>query len=478
MPATDLIETDICVIGAGSGGLSVAAAAAAFGVPTVLIERDKMGGDCLNVGCVPSKALIAAARTAHEMRHGASRFGIANVEPDVDFRAVMAHVKGVIASIAPHDGIPRYTAMGVNVIEGAGRFVDNKTVEVDGKRIRARRFVIATGSRPAVPPIPGLDGVPYLTNEILFDLTERPDHLLVLGGGPIGIEMAQAFHRLGSKVTVFEAQKAMGRADREMSQLALESLRAEGIDIREGAMVSSVSGEAGAITVTTGKGDEAQSVTGTHLLVATGRKLNTDSLDLEAGNVAFDRRTGIDVDGGLRSKTNKRVYAVGDVSGGPAFTHTAGYQAGLIMRPLLFRLPAKMNADIQPAVTYCDPPLAQIGMTEEDARQKHGKIDIRRFPLAENDRARAERKTEGHVKLVIAGGKIVGVHIFGDAADEMIGFWCLAIQKGMKPSDVTGYVPPYPTRGEIGKRAATDYYSAMARDPRIRKLIAFLRRFG
>ncbi|RLQ87076.1 dihydrolipoyl dehydrogenase family protein [Notoacmeibacter ruber] len=472
-----LIETDICVIGAGSGGLSVAAAAAAFGVPTVLIERGEMGGDCLNVGCVPSKALIAAARTAHEMRHGAARFGIANVEPQIDFPAVMAHVKGVIASIAPHDGVPRYTAMGVKVIKADARFADADTVEAGTHRIKARRFVIATGSRPAVPPIDGLEGVPYLTNETLFDLTELPDHLLVLGGGPIGIEMAQAFRRLGSRVSVLEASQAMGAADREMAELALASLRADGVDIFEGAAVSSVSGAGGNITVTIGEGEDARRITGSHLLVATGRKLNTDTLALDAANIAHDKK-GIEIDSGLRSTTNKRVYAVGDVSGGPAFTHTAGYQAGLVMRPLLFRIPAKMDASIQPAVTYCDPPLAQIGLTEKQAREKHGKIDIRRFALAENDRARAERKTEGHVKMVIAGGKIVGVHIFGDAADEMIGLWCLAVQKGMKPSDVTGYVPPYPTRGEIGKRAATDYYSAMARRPAVRRIIAFLRRFG
>ncbi len=476
MTATELIETDICVIGAGSGGLSVAAAAAAFGVPTVLIERDRMGGDCLNVGCVPSKALIAAARTAHEMRHGASRFGIAAVEPQIDFAAVMAHVKGVIASIAPHDGVPRYRAMGVETIKAEARFVDPETVEAGERRIRARRFVIATGSRPAIPPIEGLADVAYLTNETLFDLTERPDHLLVLGGGPIGIEMAQAFHRLGSRVTVLEAMKAMGRADSEMTALALASLRAEGIGIREGAKVSAVAGEAGAITVTIGEGADAERLAGSHLLVATGRRLNTDTLGLDAANVAHGKG-GIDVDAGLRSTTNRRVYAVGDVSGGPAFTHTAGYQAGLVMRPLLFRLPAKMNVKIQPAVTYCDPPLAQVGLTEDEARNKHGEIDIRRFPLAENDRARAERRTAGHVKLIIAGGRIVGVHIFGEAADEMIGLWCLAVQKRMKPSDVTGYVPPYPTRGEIGKRAATDYYAAMARKPFVRKLIAFLRRF-
>jgi pyruvate/2-oxoglutarate dehydrogenase complex dihydrolipoamide dehydrogenase (E3) component len=472
-----VLKPDICVIGAGSGGLSVAAAAAAFGVPVVLVEKAEMGGDCLNFGCVPSKALIAAGKRAHAMR-GAETFGIGAVEPDVDFKRVNRHVHDVIAAIAPNDSVERFTALGVQVVRAEGHFVNRRTLVAGDVEIRARRFVVATGSRPLVPPIPGLDGVPYLTNETIFGLTRRPGHLVVIGGGPIGIELAQAHRRLGSRVTVIEGQSVLGREDAEAAGFVRRALVQDGVELLEGTKVVSVElrGKTGVRVHTEGPRG-ASSVEGTHLLVAVGRTPNVDGLDLRRALVAFDAR-GIKVGPKLRT-TNRRIYAVGDVNGGPQFTHVAGYQAGLVLRPLLFRLPARFDAALIPRVTYCDPELAQVGMTEAEAQKKHRRVNVLRWPLAENDRAQAERRTEGLIKLVLGRrGRILGVSIVAPNAGEMIGLYALALSRGLGLRDLAGWVPPYPTMGEIGKRAAITYFAGATRKPLVRGLIRFLRRFG
>ncbi len=474
---SEILTPDICVIGGGSGGLTVAAAAASFGVSVVLVEKGKMGGDCLNYGCVPSKAIIAAAKQAETLRHG-SVFGIANVEPQVDFAAVNRHVHDVIATIAPNDSVERFTALGVRVIQAPARFADANTVEAGDVLICARRFVVATGSSPLVPPIPGLDTVAYLTNETLFEQTKLPGHLIVIGGGPIGMEMAQAHRRLGAEVTVVEAARALGKDDPEMAAVVLRKLRAEGVTIREGAKVTSVEkrGKTGVrVHVETDAGPEA--IDGTHLLVAVGRAVNVSGLDLEKAGIVYDRR-GIKVSDKLRT-TNRRVYAIGDVAGGLQFTHVAGYHASTILRALLFRLPAKPDNSIIPWATYTDPELAHVGMTEEAARKAHKEIRILRWPYAENDRAVAGRKTEGLIKMVTNGkGRILGVSIAGAGAGEMINIWALALSKKMTVRDVAGFVPAYPTMSEIGKRAAVTYYGESTRNPWVRRVISFLRRFG
>ncbi|MEM7670776.1 MAG: FAD-dependent oxidoreductase, partial [Pseudomonadota bacterium] len=330
----DVLTPDLCVVGAGSGGLSVAAGAVQMGASVVLVEGHKMGGDCLNYGCVPSKALIAAAKKAHAHRHSAA-FGIAEHEPDVDYARAMGHVGEVIAGIAPHDSVERFESLGCTVIQDMARFVSPTEMEAGGRRIRARRFVLATGSSPAVPPIPGLDQVPYLTNETLWDNVVLPETLIIVGGGPIGLEMAQAHRRLGSKVVVLEAFKAMAKDDPEIAAIALQSLRDEGIDIREETMAERVEKNGSGIVVHLKGGG---TVSGSHLLIAAGRSANVGSLDLEAGNVAFERQ-GVKVNAGLRSTTNKRVYAIGDVAGGLQFTHVANYHAGLVVRNALLRMP-------------------------------------------------------------------------------------------------------------------------------------------
>ena len=473
----EVLKPDICVIGGGSGGLTVAAAAAAFGVPVVLVEGGRMGGDCLNYGCVPSKALIAAGNAAESMRH-AGVFGIRPVEPEVNFGKVNEHVRSVIAAIAPNDSVERFTAMGVHVIEEYGRFIDRHTLVAGDYEIRPRRFVIATGSSPFVPPIPGLDSVPCLTSETIFEQTRKPGHLIVIGGGPIGMEMAQAHRRLGSEVTVIEGLKALGRDDPELTAIVLDRIRAEGVAIHEGARVVGVASRSqSSVTVRFETEEGAGEVTGTHILVATGRKPNIDRLDLEKAGVAVEK-AGIRVNRALRT-TNRRIFAIGDVTGGLQFTHVAGYHAGLVVQTILFRFTGRVNSTIIPWVTYTDPELAHVGLSEEEARGKSRRIRILRWPYAENDRAQAERKTTGHVKVVTdKKGRILGATIAGAGAGEMINLFALALANGMRVADLRSYVSPYPTMMEMAKRAATSYYVPATRNPWVRRLIRFMRIFG
>lgn len=473
---SDLINTDLCVIGAGSGGLSVAAAAAAFGRSVVLVERHKMGGDCLNYGCVPSKALLAAAKRAHAMRTSGS-FGIASVVPDIDWKGVHDHVHGVIAAIAPNDSVERFTALGVQVIQAAGRFAGKRILEAGEHRIRARRFVIATGSSPVVPPIPGLAEVSSFTNETIFGNTSPIPHLVVIGAGPIGLELAQAHLRLGSKVTVLEAEKALGKEDPELAPHVLKSLRDEGVEIREGAAAERVEGRDGQIRVTVKSGETTRIVEGTHLLVATGRRPNIADLNLEAAKVKFDRR-GIRVNDGLVT-SNRRIFAIGDCAGGPQFTHVANYHAGIVIRRALFRLPSTVDAASLPRVTFTEPELAHVGLSEEQARAAKGEIRVLRWPYHENDRAQAEHTTRGFVKVVTdKRGRILGAGIVGEQAGELIQMWSLAISKKLKVKDIANLVLPYPTLSEINKRAAIRYYATAASNPMVRKVVSLLARLG
>ncbi|MGR3463776.1 dihydrolipoyl dehydrogenase family protein [Limimaricola sp.] len=449
------IDCDICIIGAGSGGLSVAAGAAQMGARVVLIEKGEMGGDCLNSGCVPSKALLAAAKQAHMMTKGA-QMGITPTAPEIDFAAVKDHVARTIATIAPVDSQERFEGFGVTVIREHARFTSPDEMQAGDTTIKARRFVLATGSRPLVPPIEGIEDTPYFTNETIFDLRERPRHLLVIGGGPIGIEMAQAHRRLGCEVTVIEGMKALGKDDPELAGRLLDSLRAEGIRIEEDAKVTAVSGSAGAITVET----EKRRFEGSHLLMAVGREVVTDGLGLDVAHVKHDR-SGITVGADLRSETNRRVYAVGDAAGGLMFTHVAGYHAGVIIRSMLFGLPSKAKTSHIPWATYTDPGLAQVGLTEAQARKAHGDaLKVIRMGYDENDRAIAEHRTEGMLKLMAVKGHPVGATIYGAHADDLIGVWAIAIASGTKLSKIAGAVLPYPSLGEINKRAAGNYFSA------------------
>ncbi|MCV2892884.1 dihydrolipoyl dehydrogenase family protein [Lentibacter sp. XHP0401] len=458
------IKTDLLVIGGGSGGLSVAAGAAQMGASVVLLEGHKMGGDCLNYGCVPSKALLSEAKAAFAKGRA----------PAKAYEAAKDHVRAVINTIAPHDSVERFEGLGVRVIEAYGTFTGAETVQAGDYEISARRIVIATGSSPLVPPIPGLESVPYETNETIFELRERPERLLIIGGGPIGMEMAQAHQRLGSQVTVIEGAKALGKDDPEAATVLIERLRNEGIVIEEDALAAEIRGEAGAIEV---EAKDGRIFKGTHLLMAVGRKANTDKLNLEAAGIE-PTKTGIKVDASLKT-TNRRVYAIGDVAGGMQFTHVAGYHAGIVIRSALFGLPAKAKHSHIPWATYTAPELAQVGLTEAGARAQHGdKLEVVRFEYAGNDRAIAEGQTTGFIKVMIVKGRPVGATIVGHQAGELINTWALALANNMKMSQIAAMVAPYPTIGEINKRVAGAYFSPRLFESKmIKRVVSAVQRF-
>jgi pyruvate/2-oxoglutarate dehydrogenase complex dihydrolipoamide dehydrogenase (E3) component len=470
------IACDICIIGAGSGGLTVAEAAAAFGRSVVLIEKHKMGGDCLNFGCVPSKALIASAKRAEQFR-SAGAFGIEPVEPAINHHAVNLHVKSIIAALAPNDSAERFGGLGVRVILGAGRFLDKKTVLAGDYRITARRFVIATGSSPVVPAIPGLDQIPYFTNETLFDNDKKLGHLVILGGGPNGLELAQAYRRLGSRTTVIEQARVLAKEDPELTAVVLKQLRAEGIDVVENGTVERVENFGGGVRVHVASEGERGMIDGSHLLLAAGRRANIAELSLDAAGIRHDSR-GITVNAGLRT-SNPRVYAIGDVTGASPFTHTANYHAETVIRRALFLMPAKVKAELVPSVTYTDPELAQVGLTEQQAAERRIPINVLRWSYHENDRAQAERVTRGHIKVITnRKGRILGAGIVGAEAGELIQIWSLALSQGMNIKAMTEWIAPYPTLGEISRRAALRYYVKAPANPFLRKIINLLARFG
>jgi pyruvate/2-oxoglutarate dehydrogenase complex dihydrolipoamide dehydrogenase (E3) component len=632
----ELLKPDICVIGAGAGGLSVASAAAAFGAQVVLVERGKMGGDCLNAGCVPSKSLIASARRAHAISL-AHLFGLDVAAGAIEFDRVREHVRGVVAAIAPNDSKERYIGLGVRVLEGIAKFVDPRTVAVgEAIRIRARRFVIATGSAPVLPPIDGLASTPHLTNETVFDLDQCPAHLVVIGAGAVGLELAQAFRRLGAEVTVLEAEEPLAHEEPECAQIVLDALAREGIAFRtavtvkrvrevqlsevqagetlspeqqpaeapadanvladvqveaqtgeaqvsemqsadaqtgeartdETQLVLDLAGEAPSggtplpnaqaslsqagetqssavhaseaqssdvpladvkseetraddartgeaqtvepqidgtqvedaqihqvqtdeipqadegppiearpwLQVAIASADGEETIAASHILIAIGRRPNLKGLGLEAARIKYEAH-GIVVDRGLKT-TNKRVYAIGDVTGAAQFTHAANYHAGLVIRNALFRQPVRVNEDAIPRVIFTDPELAHVGLTEAQARSRRHSICVLRWPYRENDRAQAERETTGHIKVITTKkGRILGATIVGASAGELITTWSLAISQNLNIRAFAGIVVPYPTLAEIGKRAAITYFIPDLTSPWVRRIIALIRLF-
>ena len=470
------IQVDVCVIGAGSGGLSVAYVASQLGLNTVLIEGHKMGGDCLNYGCVPSKAILAAAHAAENQRQSAP-FGVKESDPAIDFAKVHDHVHGIIADIAPHDSVERYESLGAKVILARAEFIAHDRVAAGEFTITSRRFVIATGSRPHVPLIPGLDDVPYLTNETIFDKRETPAHLIVLGAGPIGAELSQAFRRLGAKVTVLQRSGFLRRDDPDLAKIVQSRLEAEGVVVREGMSVERVETDGGEIAISVRNSNGMETITGSDVLVAAGRVPNIDALGLEKARVNFGEK-GVVVDHRLRT-SNRRIYAIGDVTGGPLFTHAASYHAGIVVRNAFFRLPAKVDYSAFPRVTYTDPELASVGLSEAEARRADTAIRVLNWSFCENDRARTERQTEGMVKVVTSDrGRIMGAAIVGASAGDLIQPWVLAITRKLPIRAMADIIAPYPTLSEANKRAAGSFFTEALFSHRTRRLVRFLSRLG
>ena len=435
----DKIYTDICVIGAGSGGLSVASAAAQLGLNVVLIEGHKMGGDCLNYGCIPSKALIAASKSAYALTKG-DAFGIRSVSPEIEFSEVKKHISRVIKKIEPHDSVERFEKLGVNVIQNYGKFISKNQVLAGDQLIVARRFVIATGSEPLIPKIKGLDKVEYYTNKNIFEISECPKHLIVIGGGPIGIEIAQAYARLGAAVTVLEARNILDNDDPEAVRVVMAQLEKDGVKIVEHQEVTYIE----------------NIYNGSHLLIAAGREPNTTHLDLDKA-VVIQSNKNIKVDAFLKT-SNKRVFAIGDVTGERQFTHTAEYHAGIIIKSAAFGLKSKEKKYHIPWTTYLDPEISQVGLTEKQACNKYGKrVTVVKVKYSNNDRAITELEPVGFVKVMVFKGRPVGATIVGKHAGELIQIWCLAISSKLKMTAISAMVSPYPTLGELNKRVSNAY---------------------
>lgn len=471
------LKVDICVIGAGAGGLSVVAGASQMGATVALVESGKMGGDCLNYGCIPSKSLLAAAKAAQYFRT-TEPFGIRPVEPEIDFTKVMAHVHNVIHIIGDKkDSIERFTKLGAKVIQAHGKFIDANTVMAGDVSITARRFVVATGSSPAIPPIPGLDQVSFYTNETIFDLTKKPEHLIIIGGGPIGCELGQAFHMLGSQVTIIEANSILKHDEQDFVDILRTHLLKLGINIHEKVNISQIRKQQNQIEVTLEKNGQQQTIMGSDLLIATGRRANVNGLNLEAAGIRYSPK-GIDVDARLRT-TNKRVYAIGDVAGGYQFTHLANYHAGILIRNILFRLAAKVDYRAVPWVTYTEPELAHVGLSIIEAQKIDTKAKILTWDYVEIDRALAENQTLGKIKVVTTKkGKILGVTILGAHAGELLIPWISAIQEGKSIRSMTNFIVPYPTLSEINKFVAGEFYTPILFSEWTKKIVRFLRIFG
>ena len=459
------LKTDICVIGGGAGGLALAAGAVQMGARVVLVEKGKMGGDCLNYGCVPSKALIAAGQLAHDMRH-ADRFGLPNSVVKADWQKVHGHVASVVDAIAPHDSVERFESLGCTVVQASGSFIDRKKVLAGTTAVRAKYFVLATGSHPFVPPMEGIKDVPYFTNETIFNHKEDIKHLIVIGGGPIGLELAQAHRRLGAKVSVIERGALLGHEDPELAPFLLRQLEREGLEMLVHRDIVRLEGTRGKVRVVLARNDEQretqqETLEGSHLLVATGRVPQLAGLNLEKAGIAYTRR-GIVVDKRLRT-SRRGIYAIGDCSGSAQFTHVAGYHAGIAIRNILFPMRASASLENLPLVTYCDPEIASLGLSERAAVERYGREGVRAFSFdyEENDRAHAVHTPEGRIRIFLRKGRILGVAVVGAHAGEMLAPWIIAMAAGLKIGQMAGPIFPYPTLSEISKRVAGQAFTGV-----------------
>ncbi len=471
------VKRDLIILGGGVGGLVTASVASQLGLKVTLIEaRDRLGGDCLHSGCVPSKALLHCARLIHQQRRAAARGLGGATEPTADITAVNAYIRSVIETLQQHDDPERFRSYGCEVLFGQGRFVGPNRVEVNGEIRKGRRIVIATGSSPFVPPIEGLAEAGYLTNDAMFSLEALPGHLAILGGGPIGIEMAQAFRRLGSKVTVLmRGDTILSNDDPELAALLQASLVEEGIEfITDSELLRVEKEEDGGrcLILKRPSGERRMSVD--ELLIATGRKPNIDGLDLAAAGVEANRR-GIVVDRHLRT-SNRRIYACGDVCGPYLFTHMAEYQAGIVISNALFRFPKRVDYSLVPWVTYTDPELAAVGLSEQQAKEQGLEVEILRFPFRDVDRAVVEGATVGLTKFVVRKGKIIGATILGPNAGELLHEIVLAMKSGSGIGTISAAIHAYPTLSQIHRRTVNTHYRDKLFSPLSRQLVQWLNR--
>jgi len=463
---------NLVVIGAGTAGLVTAAGAAGLGAKVALVERHLMGGDCLNVGCVPSKGVIRAGRAAAEARAG-HRFGIhlpGGVE--VDFASAMNRMRQARARISHNDSAQRFKELGIDVFLGEASFASSDTVVVDGKVLRFKKAVIATGARAVVPPIPGIEHAEILTNETVFNLTERPDRLLVVGGGPIGVELSQAFARLGSRVTIVEKmERFLQREDPDAAKILARAMERDGVDIRLSTAVKGIE-TAGPekIVRLEGKDGAESELRVDRILMGVGRTPNVEGLNLEGVGVEYDGRVGVKVDDRLRT-TNKRIFAAGDVAIPYRFTHTADFAARIVIQNALFMGRKKLSALTVPWCTYTDPEVAHVGMYERDAEKAGIPVKTFKVPLSDVDRAILDGEDEGFVKVHVKDGtdKILGATIVAGHAGEMISEISLAIVNGIGLGSIANVIHPYPTQAEAIRKAG-DAYNRTRLTPGVKKL--------
>jgi pyruvate/2-oxoglutarate dehydrogenase complex dihydrolipoamide dehydrogenase (E3) component len=465
---------NLVVIGAGTAGLVTAAGAAGLGAKVALVERRLMGGDCLNFGCVPSKAILSAARAAMAAR-GAPALGVRGAPAAIDFAAAMARMREARAGLSTNDSVHRFRELGVDVFLGAGKFVTPEAIAVDGAILRFRRAVIATGSRPIAPPIPGLETSGYLTNETVFSLTAMPRRLAIIGGGAIGCELAQAFRRFGAEVAILEAApRILGRDDADAAALIERTLADEGVRILAGCAIESVSAaaEAKVLSVRRARAEAAEQIPADEILVAAGRAPNLDGLALDAAGIANDQAAGVIVDDFLRT-TNRHVYAAGDVCTQLRFTHTADAMARIVIRNALFFGRARMSALTIPSCVYTDPEVAHTGLSAQEAEARGAEVKTLFLPMSEVDRAVLDGHTDGFAKIHVArrGGRILGGTIVAPHAGEMISELTLAIAQGASLGSIASVIHPYPTVAETFRKLA-DQYNRSRLTPRAGRVLA------
>ncbi|NTV33455.1 MAG: FAD-dependent oxidoreductase [Deltaproteobacteria bacterium] len=468
-------DYDIGIIGGGAAGLTVASGAAQLGAKTLLVEKEKeLGGDCLHFGCVPSKTLIRTAQAYHTIKNSQA-FGLPSVEiPPVDFTKVKERIQSVIATIQKHDSEERFCSLGAKVQFGEPSFVDEHAVRLNGEIVSAKTWVIATGSSPDSPPIEGLDKTPYITNKEIFSLDRLPESMIILGAGPIAAEMAQAFCRLGTKVSVVQRSgQILTKEDKDMADELMQVLAAEGVTFHLNTSVLGVRDLGGQKEVSVkDKEGKTTNLTAERILVAMGRDPNIRDLNLEGIGVEFDRK-GVKVDERMRT-SQKHVYAAGDVTGKLQFTHAAGYEGGIVVSNAIFHLPRKANYTFLPWCTYTDPELASIGMNEKAAKEAGIEYSVFTEPFKANDRSLAEGERVGNIKMLLdKSQKPIGVQILGPQAGELLSEWVAVLNGRVKLSTLASAIHPYPTLGEINKRVAGDYLSPKIFSDRVRKGLKF-----